>query len=343
MNKYAGGCKYYKIAFEESDKEHPYLHTHIVVEWNNKVDTNNIQCFDYDKIHPHIYAINNDQYYCHLWKKYLEGYKKSGYVKPIEIYTSEVEPVFIEDKKRKFDELCNEIVNENTWTDALQKYRYEISKKYHFFREYYHTAKKTCSPCNIIKLRRWQKELLNLLLTKPHPRHIYWVWEEKGNTGKSEFINYLINNHNAFLAECEGKDIIYAYNGQPIVCFDYERAYDEKFIQWKMIERFKNGRAMNQKYHSSIKCYDRPHVVIFSNMDPDLININKKISKDRIINFEIKHNILWLPHYELAETYYRNVKIKFNEILQNIENGKIWDMLQNKWKVADLNINLDID
>lgn len=38
----------------------------------------------------------------------------------------------------------------------------------------------------------WQKALYTILKDKPHPRKIYWIYEETGNTGKSGFVKSLV-------------------------------------------------------------------------------------------------------------------------------------------------------
>lgn len=124
----------------------------------------------------------------------------------------------------------------------------------------------------------WQSTMITeLTTTEPHDRHIIWIYDKKGNNGKTHLAKYLVDNHNAFYTN-GGKhaDILYAYKGQPIVILDYPRD-SEEYVSYGMIEQLKNGIFFSPKYESQMKRFNTPHVVVMANFKPD----TTKMSRDR--------------------------------------------------------------
>lgn len=137
-----------------------------------------------------------------------------------------------------------------------------------------------------LEWRPFQKLILDICRSKPHDRHIYWLYDEHGNIGKSTLFNYLISYHNAFLSE-GGKtsDVAYSYNNQPIVLFDFPRSAED-YLNYPLLESFKNRRLTSNKYHSKMKFFDPVHVIVAANFMPDM----DKLSKDRWIIFKFDKN-----------------------------------------------------
>lgn len=129
---------------------------------------------------------------------------------------------------------------------------------------------------NKISLRLWQKSILEILPLQDN-RKILWVIDEKGNTGKTFLANYLMANYNAFYSRGgKGVDIAHAYDYQDYVIFDYPREHEE-FVNYSIIEQFKDGRIWSPKFDSELKITRSPKVICFSNFNPD----QSKMSKDR--------------------------------------------------------------
>lgn len=71
-------------------------------------------------------------------------------------------------------------------------------------------------------------------------------------------------------------DIAHAYNYEEYVVFDIARA-EKEFINYSIIESFKNGFLFSGKYDSTTKIFKSAKVVIFANVAPD----EDKWSNDR--------------------------------------------------------------
>lgn len=125
--------------------------------------------------------------------------------------------------------------------------------------------------------RPWQLDLLSILKTNPDPRQVLWYYDSTGGKGKTHLARYLVDSQGAFY--CRGgkaADIAYAYKYEPIVIFDYTRDHED-FVNYSMLEMFKDGMVSSSKYESSLKRCNCPHVIVFSNFEPD----RTKMSSDR--------------------------------------------------------------
>lgn len=130
--------------------------------------------------------------------------------------------------------------------------------------------------------RVWQQLLLERL-QEPSARCIQWVCDLRGGSGKTTLGIDLIATHGALrLENAKTADAAYAYNGQPIVVFDFSRSQSD-IINYGLIESLKNGAIFSPKYESACKVFDPPHVVVFANFECPI----GKFSDDRIRNLFI--------------------------------------------------------
>lgn len=120
-----------------------------------------------------------------------------------------------------------------------------------------------------IKLRPWQQNLVDELKKKPDNRRIYWVYDSKGNVGKSFLAMYLMKFMDAIQLCGKGADMAYAYDGERIVIFDVPRTSEENASSmYTMAERLKSGYVFSTKYESKGKIFPSPHVIFFANFLP---------------------------------------------------------------------------
>lgn len=123
----------------------------------------------------------------------------------------------------------------------------------------------------IINLYEWQKKIRDECLKKPNDRTINWIWEEKGNRGKTQFCKYMAINHKAIiLGNGAFKDIAQALPNHPkIILFNITRDLEERF-NYSAVEAIKDGIIFSGKYESKTKIFNSPHVYIFANFKPRL-------------------------------------------------------------------------
>lgn len=134
------------------------------------------------------------------------------------------------------------------------------------------------TPPNAEALRAWQLSVVNILVQQTE-RQVLWIYDHKGNAGKTYLSAYLANHYGAFVTR-GGKhaDIAYNYDFQPFVVFDYTRSKEE-MVQYDLIEQFKDGVIDSNKFFSVTKKRKDIKLVIFANFQPQL----DKLSEDRWI------------------------------------------------------------
>lgn len=130
---------------------------------------------------------------------------------------------------------------------------------------------------NSITLKGWQNKVLNKLLEQDD-RQILWVYDEKGNIGKTFLAKYIIAKYKDVYYTRGGKnqDVFFAYNGENIVIYDIPRE-SEQYLQYNQLEQFKDGLITSSKYESRTRFSIGIKIVCFSNFKPD----TTKLSEDR--------------------------------------------------------------
>ena len=151
---------------------------------------------------------------------------------------------------------------------------------------------------NAKKFYPWQKKLQAILDGPAHDRHVYWIWEPSGNTGKSFFrMNYMnmSDGRCVLLENGRSNDMLLTASqtpGRKTIFLDLPRTVNQvedingvkSFVNYSAIEQLKNGSFTSNKYYSQL-CVGRvPHFIIFANFEPKLDNT---LSEDRFIIWKI--------------------------------------------------------
>lgn len=128
-------------------------------------------------------------------------------------------------------------------------------------------------PLDTIEPYGWQLDVMEIIKSKPDKRHIHWFWEPNGGVGKSELTCYLYDNHNALCVDGKGTDIFHALSKYPnrrkLIVVDVPKC-NSGFINLGAIEKLKNGMVFSGKYDSDMVRFNRPHVIVFANIPPNL-------------------------------------------------------------------------
>lgn len=131
----------------------------------------------------------------------------------------------------------------------------------------------------------WQKKLFNILKETPDDRSIYWIWEDKGNRGKTVFQKYIFLNLDSVVvlsgSAHDMKNGILQYEAKSkclpkIVLINIPRSKLD-YVSYTGIEEIKDMFFFSGKYEGGMVCGPSPHIFIFANDTPD----RHKLSKDR--------------------------------------------------------------
>lgn len=132
-------------------------------------------------------------------------------------------------------------------------------------------------PINIISnLYPWQKDAEALLTgSSVDDRIVHWWYDRDGNIGKSAFAKYMVVKHKALYC-CSGKyadliNLVFNCDMDNCSCiiFDIPRNQGNK-VSYSAIESIKNGLICNTKFETGTKVFNSPHVLVLSNMPPDI-------------------------------------------------------------------------
>lgn len=140
---------------------------------------------------------------------------------------------------------------------------------------------------------QWEKDIIDYIDTEPNDRDIWWCWENIGGVGKSVFCKYLCVKKDALILSGRQADMKFGlisylkkHKFPPeLIILDIPRAQLNK-VSYSGIEEVKNGLFFSTKYESEMVVYNSPHVIIFSNEEPDY----EKMSANRWKVFEIINN-----------------------------------------------------
>lgn len=141
--------------------------------------------------------------------------------------------------------------------------------------------------------RPWQKKLWDIVNGEPDKRKIIWVWEDKGNSGKTSITHDIIvdmmkQNKLALCVSGKAADIKAAIAASmapkkgegkepTAVIWDVPRTR-ENYMDYAALEEIKNAMFFSGKYESGmVMCTTTPHVIVMANFPPD----KTKLSEDR--------------------------------------------------------------
>lgn len=130
-----------------------------------------------------------------------------------------------------------------------------------------------------ITLNNWQEKLEKMIIEKPNDRHIYWIYERKGNVGKTTMAKYLFRKYNAMVVGGKATDIKYAVcewlKKRPLemAIFHFVRS-NENYISYQGLEEIKDGFFFSPKYETGMVDIPNPIVVCFANFPPDVTSMS---------------------------------------------------------------------
>lgn len=120
-------------------------------------------------------------------------------------------------------------------------------------------------------LLEWQLEIAEELRQPVNRRIIRWIYDPKGNSGKSFFAEWAEINLDAHVTE-NGKtaDMAHAFEIKPIIIIEIPRDTNPEDINYRVMEKMKDGRLFATKYQSRRIRFPKPHLLVLANMLPDI-------------------------------------------------------------------------
>ena len=155
----------------------------------------------------------------------------------------------------------------------------------------------------ISELRPWQTTIAEECKTEPDDRKINWIYDPKGNCGKTVFTKYMLHHYNA-LANTGGcvKDVAcmiaraienkFKINEITTFIFNLTRATNS--INYTAMESIKDGLLSSNKYESSTLIFNPPHMWIFSNTLPN----RKELSEDKWAIWTVNESQELVPYID---------------------------------------------
>nr|ALE29800.1 replication associated protein [Lake Sarah-associated circular virus-46] len=137
----------------------------------------------------------------------------------------------------------------------------------------------------VLELRDYQRTLLDSFLSHNNPRHVYYLYDECGGSGKSKFAEHIRTQYGGLiLGDGRIQDWAYIYNSEPYVIFDLTRAQDKgvPLEVPRFCEYLSNGVLTSTKYESKVKSFKAPQCMIMSNTRCDITTL----SSDRWIHVD---------------------------------------------------------
>ncbi|UYD39141.1 MAG: replication associated protein [Wigfec virus K19_221] len=131
----------------------------------------------------------------------------------------------------------------------------------------------------------WQQQLFDLVKDECSPtngRRIMWVYEPSGQVGKTWFGNY-VRHHQGWpmLSYASSRDL---YNliskamDKQCYIIDLPRTKPSDIASneiYSVLEALKNGTIQNTKFECTISDMDPPHVIVFANYGPNLLQLSR--------------------------------------------------------------------
>lgn len=274
---------FFRAAHENGDVECNYLHTHLLISWTTPMVTKNQRNFDFPiveegevvYIHPHIKVLKNLKAVQDA-KKYIA---KEDPENADLIITTTVTIMNQVETAQSQKEFFREIIesDSNAWKNSLA-----LEKIYQIFRPHKSVVN------NWNPHFSWHHHLVWILEKKVNPRKIIWIFDRKGNTGKTAIARYLycLDPESVLLS----KDMGVSRDAATIVSSALEHGWNSKIClidlprnaenhgrMYQWLEEIKDGFVTTVKYHGETQIFPNPHLVVFSNWPPKV----KALSIDR--------------------------------------------------------------
>ncbi len=195
-------------------------------------------------------------------------------------------------------------------------------------------------PLKILKdedLYPWQSAIVRLVKEEPDDRSIHWYWEAVGNVGKSALVKKLCAEYGAVICSGKSADIKYsivAYKEAKgvypkVVVYDVPRT-SMQYVSYTGIEEVKGGCFMSSKYECGQVLMNSPHILIFSNSEPEYGSVSADRWKVTCIgekeDMEVIENVVEGMVSKLENQYEDECVSAIGGCLSGVANGMLMEL-----------------
>lgn len=138
--------------------------------------------------------------------------------------------------------------------------------------------KKLLAKYDKVVWRPWQQKVIDILEGPRDSRTINWVYDPKGNSGKSFLTKYIALTKDCVIADGKKENVFNQLNEicneqdteVTVVVLDIPRYCQQEYsLNYGMLEALKDGLIYSGKYKGGKVFLDEPHVIVFSNSEPE--------------------------------------------------------------------------
>ena len=281
-----GPITFVRLAHENGDEKVPYLHTHVLVEFETPRDWSSQRCLDYtqdgESIHPNIKTL-----------------RSKGDFERAQNYIAKEDPENSDLKRENRKTMLDVVKNADSFQDLMA---YTLSKDEDSWK-HANALKTLWDNAGFVRIPKmswtpqkdWQKELIQMVEEKPDPRTIIWIFDRKGNMGKTMMSKWFYSEdpQKWAIAKDMGTSrdsativqnwLRTGWNGYGVIV-DLPRAAEKcQSRMYTYLEEIKDGFVTATKYSGGTCVFPSPHLVVFANWPPYV----RAMSLDRWNIYEI--------------------------------------------------------
>lgn len=258
-----GECKFVRVAHETGDENHPYLHTHVLIDFGKRFQSKNCRIFDLGEIHPNIQPVKTKTHFTRAQKYLAKEDKDNADL----LETNDVS-------------IVSAVWECKTVGEALERNAKKYSDVSGIVQLYKH--KEVDAEEKLIEPRQWQINAKRYFDTVASDRAVVWLFEEKGNIGKTIFLQYLEQEYGAkkclyltdFGRMTDTANIVQQEVESGWTCeyvlIDLKRSMRERESIYPVLEGFKDRRFTNTKYMGGrVRLRVSPRVLVVANWEPN--------------------------------------------------------------------------
>ena len=266
--------KWVRLAQESADQEAPYLHTHVLLEFQTRPNWKDPRCLDYsvdgEMIHPHIKTIKSQKQWSNS-RNYLakEDQENTDLQESPSILT-------VLSKAGSFQELVEGAVqmDPDNWKSAnALKTMWDSASKSHL-RNQVQMSWKPHLP--------WHSFLEQVVEERPDVRTILWIYDRVGNKGKTMMAKFLFSQNPAKwlitkdmgtsrdAATIVSNALLQGWEGWGVIVDLPRQAENARRRIYPILEEIKDGFVTATKYQGGTVTFPHPHLVVFANWPPQV-------------------------------------------------------------------------